>query len=205
MQSEKVKRMASAQLLQCGATNGAFPSARTPDGVACLRASRAAGSFLPLLALLAILASTGCTKDPTVNTIGPSAFRVRSDFTAPLNSDQGWARALNENVTVNADRPFRVRFEMERPPESTGIEQFRLQYRRNGGDWTDLEAHDFPHPVRELDLDFAQFEASTSPEGWKVAQGNAAGMAVAADGREKFLRTRADREPLVGLTHRLGK
>jgi hypothetical protein len=116
----KVKRTASVQLLQCGATNGASRSARTPDGVACLRASRAAGSFRPLLALLAILASTGCAKDPTVKTIGPSAFRVRSNFAAPLNSDQGWAGALNENVTVYADRPFRVRFEMERSPESTG-------------------------------------------------------------------------------------
>ena len=41
---------------------------------------------------------------------GQPGFRVRSDFEAELNSDQGWAGALNENVTVYTDEPFRVRF-----------------------------------------------------------------------------------------------
>mgnify|MGYP001829183767 CR=1 FL=1 len=77
---------------------------------------------------------------------GQPSFRVRSDFTAELNFDQGWAGALNENVTVFADEPFRVRFEVERAPGSTAPQEFRLQYRRNGGDWTNVEAHDFPHP-----------------------------------------------------------
>src|SRR5688500_8141994 len=74
------------------------------------------------------------------------AFRVRSDFTAPLNSDQGWGGALNEDVAVDADRPFRVRFEVERAQGSGGTRQFRLQYRRNGGEWSNVEAHDFPKP-----------------------------------------------------------
>jgi len=43
---------------------------------------------------------------------GQPGFRVRSDFEAELNSDQGWAGALNENVTVYTDEPFRVRFEV---------------------------------------------------------------------------------------------
>jgi hypothetical protein len=47
---------------------------------------------------------------------------------------------------VFADEPFRVRFEVERAVGSEGAWQFRLQYRRNGGDWKDVEAHDFPHP-----------------------------------------------------------
>ena len=77
-----------------------------------------------------------------------SAFRIRSDFTAPLNSDRGWAGALNENVTVHADRPFRIRFEIERTGRSRN-QQFRLQYRRNAGEWTDVDAHDFPKPESE--------------------------------------------------------
>jgi hypothetical protein len=73
------------------------------------------------------------------------SFRVRSDFTAPLNADHGWAGALNEDLSVVADRPFRIRFEVE-SGRASGSQQFQLQYRRNGGDWTDVEAHDFPKP-----------------------------------------------------------
>lgn len=74
-------------------------------------------------------------------------FRVRSDFTAPLNADQGWAGALNENVAVYADKPFRIRLEVESAAGSRGRREFRLQYRRNAGAWTDVEAHDFPKPA----------------------------------------------------------
>jgi len=77
---------------------------------------------------------------------GQPNFRVRSDFAAPLNADRGWAGALNEDVTIGADRPFRVRFEVQRPSEASGPRLFRLQYRRNAGAWTDLEAQDFPKP-----------------------------------------------------------
>jgi hypothetical protein len=99
------------------------------------------------LALFAIFAVIGCgVYSAQLGVAGQPSFRVRSSFTAPLNADQGWAGALNEDVTVYADRPFRVRFEVERAPGSTGNQQFRLQYRRNAGDWTDAEAHDFPKP-----------------------------------------------------------
>jgi hypothetical protein len=104
---------------------------------------------LPLIpALFSIsLLMAGCGGDRGQDAAGAQpGFRVRSDFASALNSDQGWAGALNENVTVNADQPFRVRFEVERPADSTGNWQLRLQYRRNEGDWTDVEAHDFPHP-----------------------------------------------------------
>jgi hypothetical protein len=77
---------------------------------------------------------------------GRPGFRVRSDFSAPLNADRGWAGALNEDVAIDADRPFRVRFEVERAPGSSDARQFRLQYRRNQGQWTGVEAHDFPKP-----------------------------------------------------------
>ncbi len=76
---------------------------------------------------------------------GQPGFRVRSAFDARLNADQGWAGALNEDVTVAADRPFRIRFEVQAGASST-TNEFRLQYRRNGGEWTAVEAHDFPKP-----------------------------------------------------------
>ncbi|HVR72538.1 MAG TPA: hypothetical protein VMT87_17015 [Vicinamibacteria bacterium] len=62
-----------------------------------------------------------------------------------------------------------------------------------------MEAHDFPHPERDLQVDFANVALGATPEGWTVAHGNAAGMTVAAEGQQKFLRPLADREPLVGL------
>jgi hypothetical protein len=124
---------------------------------------------------------------------------VRSDFAAPLNSDQGWAGALSENVSVAADTPFRLRFEVERPAASTGSGQFRLQVRRNQGDWTNVEAHDFPHPERELTLAFAKGEVGAKPDGWSDVHGNARGMIVAADGQQRILRARADHQPLIAL------
>lgn len=155
---------------------------------------------LLLLALFAISVLTGRRFDAApVGGSGQPSFRVRADFAAPLNSDQGWAGAVNENVTIHADRPFRVRFEVEPRPASTGDSQFRLEYRRNGGDWTSVEAHDFPHPERELDVDFADVAVGATPKDWTVTQGNAAGMTVAAESGQKVLRARADRQPLIGL------
>lgn len=72
----------------------------------------------------------------------PARFRVRADPRAPLNADAGWAGAPGENITVFADEPFRIRFQV--PAPATG--PFTLQARRNGGPWADLEAQDFPHP-----------------------------------------------------------
>jgi hypothetical protein len=97
--------------------------------------------------LIAAVGNVGHSAQTTAS--GEPSFRVRSDFTAPLNSDGGWGGARNENVTVYADRPFRIRFEVEPLSRRTGSEQFRLQYRHNAGDWTDVEAHDFPKPDSE--------------------------------------------------------
>jgi hypothetical protein len=116
-----------------------------------------------------------------------------------LNADQGWAGALNESVAVPADRPFRVRLEVQQPPDAASRAPFRLEYRRNGGDWTNLEAHDFPHPVRELELDFAKLETGATPEGLRVVQGDAGGLTVAPAGEQKVLRARASQESLTGL------
>ena len=77
--------------------------------------------------------------------------------------------------------------------------RFDFSTRRNGGDWTDVEAHDFPHPVRELELDFARVEVGATPEGWSLTPVGAGGMTVASDGQEKVVRARAAKESLTGL------
>ena len=150
------------------------------------------------LLLIPLLASCGSDPGPAGAGRQP-AFRVRSDFTAALNADQGWAGVLNESVTIPADRPFRVRLEVEQPPDTAIPAPFGLQYRRNGGDWAGVEAHDFPHPMRELELEFATLEVGATPEGWSVAHGDAGGMTVARIGQEKVLRARATQEFLTGL------
>jgi len=102
---------------------------------------------LLILGLCALSLAVRCAvRTPPAAPSAQSSFRVRSDFGAPLNADRGWAGALNEDVTIAADQPFRLRFEVERAPLSSGTEGFRLQYRRNAGEWTDVEAHDFPKP-----------------------------------------------------------
>ena len=97
-----------------------------------------------LAALVWLSALQGSADQSRTAGAAQPGFRVRSDFTAPLNADRGWAGALNQNVTVYADRPFRIRFEVDRGSSTSS--GFRLQYRRNGGEWTDVEAHDFPKP-----------------------------------------------------------
>ena len=54
--------------------------------------------FTLFLLILILTAS----KEPPVQMDGSGkpGFRVRSDFAAALNSEEGWAGALNENVTV---------------------------------------------------------------------------------------------------------
>jgi hypothetical protein len=151
-------------------------------------------------ALLLITLIAGCAANPpSPDRGGQPAFRVRTDFAAALNSDQGWAGALNENVTVPADRPFRVRLEVEQPPGAAARGPFRLQYRRNGGEWTGVEAHDFPHPVRELDLDFAKVDVGATPAGWNVTPAGAGAMTVVAEGQQKVVRARAAEESVTGL------
>ncbi len=153
-----------------------------------------------VLCLFALAVSAGC--DPDSGQVGANSqpgFRVRSDFSAPLNADQGWAGALNENVTIQADQPFRVRFEAESPPQRTGDRQCRLQYRRNQGDWTDVEAHDFPHPLREIDIDFASADVGSTAEGWRTVSGDPSGMTVALQDSAKVLQTRAGDQPLIVL------
>ena len=76
-----------------------------------------------------------------------TAFRLRSDFEAGLDADGGWAGSANAGMVVDADRPFRIRVELEADGKPGQPRRFWLQYRRNGGAWTDLQAADFPYPL----------------------------------------------------------
>ncbi|MEM9656720.1 MAG: exo-alpha-sialidase [Planctomycetota bacterium] len=75
-----------------------------------------------------------------------TAYRIRTDFKSPLNADIGWPGALNEEATVDVDQPFRIRFELEFPGEQSGGRTYRLQCRRNDGEWRHVVAEDFPVP-----------------------------------------------------------
>ena len=77
-----------------------------------------------------------------------ASFRVRADVAAPLDADTGWAGVEGEAATVAADRPFRLRVELEGvgAAEAGDAVPLRLQVRRNGGPWTPVPAADHPYP-----------------------------------------------------------
>jgi hypothetical protein len=130
---------------------------------------------------------------------GEPGFRVRADFSSPLNADTGWAAGLNENATVTVDRPFRLRLEVELAGPVARPEGLRLQYRRNGGEWSPVEAHDFPYPLREIEIDFTDAPSGVLPEGWRTVAGDDSNITVVEDGELKVMRVRADDGDLIGL------
>ena len=105
-----------------------------------------------------------------------ATYRIRSDLDAPLNADAGWAGEAGETVTVEADRPFRLRFEV--PASQSNGDAYALQVRRNGGEWETLEAHDFPYPKRELELTFEEAEVGSAPPGWTMELGGPGSLNV---------------------------
>lgn len=118
----------------------------------CLSRAVAKAALIIVPALLApAVAQPSTGPDATVDGGGTScrlsAFRVRSDFEAALNASGDWAGAANAGMTVNADQPFRLRIELEADGMAGQPRRFWLQYRHNGGAWTDLSAADFPYPL----------------------------------------------------------
>ncbi|MDV3237225.1 MAG: glycoside hydrolase [Gammaproteobacteria bacterium] len=113
-----------------------------------------AAALLSALSAPALAAAPGsATAAPGAGPTGASCvvtgFRVRGDFTAALDSDRGWAAPANTAAMVEADRPFRIRFGIEAGPAETGVRRFGLEYRRNGGEWTEVETGDFPYPSHQ--------------------------------------------------------
>lgn len=138
--------------------------------------------------MLALMVA-GCTDQ--------TAFRIRSDLTVPLNADAGWAGGLNEDITVLADQPFRLRMEAGPSPDAHG--SYALQVRRNAGDWETLEAHDFPHPQRELDISFDDDTPATPPAGWSMPAGHEGVLSVVEGEAGHVLKAAAGEHGLVAL------
>ena len=156
-------------------------------------------AFLAVSATLVFSACVDESSDTGTADAAEPTFRVRADFDAPLNADLGWAGDIGENVTVEADRPFRLRFEAARSAAGGRSQRFALQYRRNDGDWTAVEAHDFPYPLREVEIDFGDVDIGGTPEGWRVISGDAGTFAVVGDERGEVLRASGDAGAVIGL------
>lgn len=128
-----------------------------------------------------------------------TAFRVREDFEAGLNSDAGWAGDVNVAASVVADRPFRLRFEVESKDEASVSRRYRLEVRRNGGEWAPLPAENFPQPEKLHELDLGS-PADASPDThWRIEQGRAESMSLRADDGAAHLRLEAGDEPMLAL------
>jgi hypothetical protein len=125
-----------------------------------------------------------------------SAFRVRGDNSAPLNVDTGWLANENEQARVEADRPFRIRMEGPAFGSKSGLD---LQYRRNGGEWLRLEAHDFPYPEREVSLDFEDIAEGQPARQWKFIQGSPDGFAVLSEKGAATLAATGGRSGLTAI------
>ena len=161
---------------------------------------------MPLLAsAMSALLLVGCSdpdtgaESPEADTDRQSAFRIRTDFNAPLNADTGWAADTNQPATVLADEPFRVRFEVEALKAGDTERRYQLEVRRNGGIWEPLGAENFPQPAKELAFDFeAQPEDSLSAL-WQVPSDDTSGLSWQAGEEGGHLQLEADDEALLAL------
>lgn len=122
------------------------------------------------------------------------SYRVRSDVSLPLNADSGWAGPEGKEVVVEADRPFRLRLESSTEAAARSL---AVQVRRNGGEWRTLEAHDFPYPVREVDLDFSKPSVDLQLEGWRNIQGDDFAPAITSLRGERVLQVEGGGSGLV--------
>jgi hypothetical protein len=100
------------------------------SGTAATSRARQSSCGTVVAALLLLFGcSTSGSDDADGADFRQSAFRIRTDLHAALNAADGWAGAMNEAVVVNADQPFRIRFELERPTGADGTGPLRLLYR----------------------------------------------------------------------------
>lgn len=134
---------------------------------------------------------------PAVIGVQQTAFRVRSDFSVDLNANHGWSGELNENVTINVEEPFRIRFELESTAEASAERRYHLQYRRNGGAWRNVDAQKIPNPSRELELNFENSDIGKVPRNWRLVEGNASDMEVVEGIGQPFLQVRTGRLPIL--------
>jgi hypothetical protein len=146
----------------------------------------AVGADTSALAAAVTVSDAGSGADSSGLTIpgvgGQLHFRIRSDDSQTLNADAGWAASLDQNATIPAERIFRIRFELV----DVGTVTPKLQYRRNGGAWTDVPNRAVAEPSQTgtdeceavLSGAFSNGDATTN-----VLAGSAAAF-VAGDGVE---------------------
>lgn len=158
-----------------------------------------------LLALAAII--SGCANSDNSESVTAindqrltqSAFRIRSDDTAPLNASSGWATAINQNTTIDVDSPFRIRFEVENNDNSVTTHSFGLEYKRNDGHWEPLLAEDFPYPIKDYAIDFSENTPSNIDTRFDVIKGSDAVFTSQSAGNGNFLRVKSGSQPLLAL------
>lgn len=192
--------------------NHSLKTARTAaQGTHLQRRQRSAGLFASMVGCAIVLG--GCSK-PESEAPGSSvtadapqltavmqqtAYRIRKDFDADLNADTGWAAALSQPAVVQADQPFRLRFEVENTADAESTHQFSMQFRRNQGAWEPLAAEDFPYPVKKLKLDFAAASAGELAATWNFVQGDASVLSLEQQEDGGFARFVAGNEPVLAL------
>lgn len=99
--------------------------------------------LISIPAYLVVIAAFGSSSPLPGDSV--TAYRIRTDFKSDLDEDLGWGAGISESATINADSPFRIRFEVE-SNGSRYRRQYSLQYRKNNGEWYYVEAHHFPYP-----------------------------------------------------------
>ncbi|MFO7582474.1 sialidase family protein [Guyparkeria sp.] len=169
---------------------------------------------VPLAVAGALALMTGCDSDgrdagaANETAYQQTAYRVRADNAAGLNSDVGWAGATDKDVTINADSPFRLRFEVE---SSSGIpldQPLHLESRRNDGAWERVAGEDFPQSTKVLGFDFDDRhvrvhdyegrERAIPSDVWRLERGDQRGLTIDSDG-ESYLRATGGEEGLLAL------
>ncbi|HEY7886356.1 MAG TPA: hypothetical protein VIC08_15525 [Cellvibrionaceae bacterium] len=158
---------------------------------------------------LLLLLVSGCSNDGQlttaettpmgIDTDRQTAFRVRADFDAALNTDNGWAGAVNETAIVYADQPFRLRFEVESSANSEAERQYQVEVRRNQGEWLPLGAENFPQPAKVLELDFESEPAKPVSEMWEFVHGSDNQMNWSKDQSDGYLRVNTQDQPVLAL------
>ena len=103
-----------------------------------------------------IVVCTVCLITAAAMCDGQVHFRIRSDDTRTLNEDAGWVAATDVSAAMEAQRKFRIRFEIEEA--GARAENYRLQYNKNGTGWKDAEGYRDDNPNK----------APSTPEVWAV-------------------------------------
>ena len=128
-----------------------------------------------------------------------TAFRVRGNRQVGLNADDGWAADVNRAASVEVDRPFRLRFEVEASEETRSSRSYRLEVRRNDGQWAPLAAENFPNPEKLHEFDLGSPTDRTSARRWRLVRGGAEAMSWHRDGGDEYLRVESKDQRVLAV------